>query len=120
MDPEQQSLFGGPAGVAEPPVVPAVQPSPEVIEAAARLPKNLHFGTSSWSFPGWVGLVYARAHTESVLARHGLSAYAKHPLLRSVSLDSAFYRPLTAARNASRSGVGTPSTSTIRRPGYRP
>ena len=100
MDPEQQSLFGGPAGVAEPPVVPAMQPSPEVIEAAARLPKNLHFGTSSWSFPGWVGLVYARAHTESVLARHGLSAYAKHPLLRSVSLDSAFYRPLTTEQFA--------------------
>ena len=26
---------------------------------AARLPAAVHFGTSSWSFPGWAGLVYS-------------------------------------------------------------
>jgi uncharacterized protein YecE (DUF72 family) len=30
-----------------------------------------------------------------VLARHGLAAYARHPLLRTVSLDRTFYAPLT-------------------------
>lgn len=30
-----------------------------------------------------------------MLARHGLAAYARHPLLRTVSLDRTFYAPLT-------------------------
>ena len=28
------------------------------------------------------------------LARHGLEAYAKHPLLRTVGLDRTYYRPI--------------------------
>jgi uncharacterized protein YecE (DUF72 family) len=35
-----------------------------------------------------------------VVSRHGLAAYAQHPLLRTVSLDRAFYRPLTASQYA--------------------
>ncbi len=31
-----------------------------------------------------------------MLARYGLAAYAKHPLLNAVNLDSTFYRPPTA------------------------
>ena len=27
-------------------------------EIARQLPGNLHFGTSSWTFPGWSGLIY--------------------------------------------------------------
>lgn len=65
----------------------------------ASLSPHVHLGTSSWSFPGWTGLVYAprgnRPATEQVLARHGLSAYAVHPLFRTVSLDRTFYAPLT-------------------------
>ncbi|MDZ7855555.1 MAG: DUF72 domain-containing protein [Sphaerotilus sp.] len=34
------------------------------------------------------------------MARDGLPAYARHPLLRTVSLDRSFYRPLTAAQYA--------------------
>lgn len=68
---------------------------------ASRLPPRIHLGTSSWSFPGWTGLVYAerngKAATEQILARHGLAAYAVHPLFRTVSLDRTFYAPLTAA-----------------------
>lgn len=56
--PAQDDLFGGPPPEAEP--VRAATPSAEVVEAAQRLPKNVHFGTSSWSFPGWVGIVYAQ------------------------------------------------------------
>jgi len=60
-----------------------------------------HFGTSSWHFPGWAGIVYADARPEAQLSRHGLQALSQHPLLRSVSLDRAFYRSLDRAIYAS-------------------
>ncbi len=63
----------------------------------ARWGERLHLGTSSWHFPGWQGLVWQGRHGEALLSRHGLRAYAQHPLLRTVSLDRAFYRPLDAA-----------------------
>jgi uncharacterized protein YecE (DUF72 family) len=73
-------------------------------DLAARLSPRIHLGTSSWSFPGWTGLVYASRNgkpaTEQTLARHGLSAYAAHPLFRTVSLDRTFYAALTAAEFA--------------------
>jgi len=73
---------------------------PAVAELAATVPQLLHLGTSSWSFPGWKGLVWAGDHTESRLAKEGLSAYAQHPLFRTVSLDRSFYRPLSASQYA--------------------
>lgn len=39
-------------------------------------------------------------HTDTDLARHGLPAYSRHPLLRTVSLDRSFYRPLSASQYA--------------------
>src|SRR5438105_3633897 len=81
-----------------PPVrVEEVQPAAserEHIELANALPRTLMFGTSSWSFPGWAGLVYAGEYSERTLARHGLRAYAQHPLLRTVGLDRSYYEPL--------------------------
>ncbi|MBS0417600.1 MAG: DUF72 domain-containing protein [Proteobacteria bacterium] len=50
-------------------------------------------GTSSLSFPGWAGIVYAEQYRVAVLARHGLRAYAQHPLLNALNVDSTFYRP---------------------------
>ncbi len=35
-----------------------------------------------------------------MLARHGLAAYARHPLLRTVSLDRTFYAPLSSGEFA--------------------
>lgn len=64
---------------------------------ARRLPPSLRLGTSSWSFPGWAGLVYDRAVSERVLAREGLAAYGAHPLLRTVGLDRTYYRPISAS-----------------------
>jgi uncharacterized protein YecE (DUF72 family) len=89
----QLSLFADADGVDPAPV------GADVCGLAAALPARIRLGTSSWSFPGWTGLVYA-AHngqpaTERVLARHGLAAYARHPLFRTVSLDRTFYAPLT-------------------------
>jgi uncharacterized protein YecE (DUF72 family) len=75
-------------------------PSPENLALAERLPSEIHLGTSSWGFPGWSGLVWDRDYTQAQLARQGLPAYARHPLLRTVSLDRAFYRPLSASEYA--------------------
>jgi uncharacterized protein YecE (DUF72 family) len=61
------------------------------------LPRSIHLGTSSWSFPGWQGLVWDREYTEAQLARTGLAAYAQHPLLRCVGIDRSFYQPLAVA-----------------------
>jgi uncharacterized protein YecE (DUF72 family) len=61
---------------------------------AQHLPSNLYLGTSSWYFPGWQDLVWRGMHAEQTLSRTGLTAYAAHPLLRTVSIDSSFYRPL--------------------------
>lgn len=69
----------------------------DLLALAQRLPGTLHLGTSSWSFPGWQGLVWGGDYSESQLARHGLAAYGRHPLLRTVSLDRSFYRPLSAS-----------------------
>ena len=67
-------------------------------DVAGRMPPTLRLGTSSWTYPGWQGLVWEGAHSEAQLSRHGLATYAGHPLLRTVSLDRNFYRPLTVAQ----------------------
>ena len=69
----------------------------DVAAIAERLPATVRLGTSSWSFPGWEGLVYDRTASPTILARHGLSAYASHPLLRTVGIDRTYYRPIAAA-----------------------
>lgn len=71
--------------------------SPEGLRLAHALGARIRLGTSSWNFPGWSGLVWDRDYAETTLSRHGLPAYAQHPLLRTVSLDRAFYRPLSAS-----------------------
>lgn len=68
--------------------------SAELAGLAARTSDKLYLGTSSWYFPGWAGFVYDRAAPEAKVSREGLRAYAQHPLLRSVSIDRAFYQPL--------------------------
>jgi uncharacterized protein YecE (DUF72 family) len=68
--------------------------SEDLVRTARRLPAGLRLGTSSWSFPGWRSIVYDREAPEETLAREGLAAYAAHPLLRTVSVDRAFYRPV--------------------------
>lgn len=77
-------------------VLPA-PPSPDVLDCAQALPPQVRLGTSSWSFPGWEGIVYGEAYSDSKLARDGLTAYGAHPLLRTVSIDRSFYAPLSVA-----------------------
>ena len=85
-EPEPRNKKGRAVGPAE---VPA-----DVRGIVEALPPNVRLGTSSWSFPGWHGLVYDRAASEQQLARQGLAAYAHHPLLRTVGIDRTFYGPL--------------------------
>ncbi|HUR32328.1 MAG TPA: DUF72 domain-containing protein [Vicinamibacterales bacterium] len=68
----------------------------EAASLAARLPPGVFFGTSSWSFPGWKGLVYSSGRTQTSLARDGLREYARHPLLRTVGVDRSYYAPMPA------------------------
>jgi len=77
------------------PVEPAA-PSAEHLALAEQLPAGLRLGTSSWSFPGWKGIVYGAGATQARLARSGLAAYARHPLLRTVGLDRTYYAALRA------------------------
>lgn len=68
---------------------------------ASRVPSWIRFGTSSWSFPGWAGIVYDGRHTDDELARSGLRAYAQHPLFRTASVDRSYYGPLRESDVAS-------------------
>ena len=68
----------------------------ELRSVAAALPASLRMGTSSWSFPGWRGIVYPGSATATQLAREGLRDYARHPLLRTVGIDRTFYAPVAA------------------------
>lgn len=77
------------------PIEPLV--SDEDLAIASRVPSWIHFGTSSWSFPGWTGIVWKGRHEGDDLARAGLAAYAQHPLLRTVCVDRSYYGPLRAA-----------------------
>jgi uncharacterized protein YecE (DUF72 family) len=66
----------------------------EAAAIAARLPANVFFGTSSWSFPDWAGIVYSRHASTSQLSREGLAEYARHPLLTTVGIDRGYYAPI--------------------------
>jgi uncharacterized protein YecE (DUF72 family) len=84
--------------VAEPETrgVGAAVPSEEIEALGRELPAGIHLGGSTWSFPGWAGLVYDRSYPPSKLAREGLAAYARHPLLRSIGVDRTHYSPVAA------------------------
>ena len=89
MKPDQLGLFGGGAFAC---VEPHVEEEDRAL--AVRIPSFIRFGTSSWSFPGWSGLVWKGKPTEAELARSGLAAYAQQPLFRTVGMDRTHYRPL--------------------------
>lgn len=70
-------------------------PSEDTERCAQALPQRLHLGTSSWSVPGWEGIVYKNAKNERQLARQGLGPYAKNPLFSMVGIDRTYYAPIT-------------------------
>lgn len=104
MNRDQLCLFG----LSPAPVVQRVAPAPQdpsCTGLARELPASLRFGTSSWTFSGWAGLVYDREAPARVLTHDGLAAYAAHPLFRTVCIDRTFYGAVSAevlARYAAR------------------
>ena len=91
----QFELFGDSSAAMD--LIGSVPLPVELANLPDQLPKRVRLGTSSWSFPGWAGIVYTKQVGEQLLARSGLAAYANHPLLRAVGLDRTFYAPLAAA-----------------------
>ncbi len=71
-----------------------IVPDESLVRLAGAMPAGAHLGTSSWSYPGWAGLIYGDHYSDAQLARKGLPVYAAHPLLRTVSLDRTFYAPI--------------------------
>ena len=93
----QDQLFGGDLPLKRPRGVQPVPPTAEDEALAAALSPHIHLGTSTWSYPGWQGLVWTGKHSEATLSKTGLTAYAAHPLLRAVGIDRGFYRPIAAS-----------------------
>ena len=96
--PRQGNLFGEPPSSRKVRAgVESAEPIADLVRLASVLPDRLRLGTSSWSFPGWRGIVWAGDASSSTLARRGLAAYARHPLLRAVGIDRTFYAPVEAS-----------------------
>jgi uncharacterized protein YecE (DUF72 family) len=73
---------------------PPDAPTPEQLQAlAGSLPPECLFGTSSWTYPGWKGLVYRKDYPRTGASAAMLAEYARFPLFRTVGIDSTFYAP---------------------------
>lgn len=93
----EQGLFGDlpdPAGRAGKDSHAPTQADAEGDALADRIGPSIRLGTSSWTFPGWQGIVYSRERSMRDLARDGLREYASHRWLRTVGVDRTFYRPV--------------------------
>lgn len=58
----------------------------------------LKFGTSTWAYEGWQGLVYTKSYPKGRFKQDCLAEYARYeyrgqPLFTTVGLDQTFYRP---------------------------
>ena len=67
----------------------------ELSRLRAAIPAGVRFGTSTWNYPGWRGLVYSRDYPEKGASAEMLAEYARFPLFSTVGIDSSFYGPLT-------------------------
>lgn len=89
---QQLGLFGDEPAAG----IPGIEPSGDLVALAAAQPAGVRLGTSSWGFPGWRDLMWGGEFSEAVLARRGLAAYARHPLMRTVSIDRTYYAPVAS------------------------
>jgi uncharacterized protein YecE (DUF72 family) len=67
------------------------------------LPSLLKFGTSTWAYEGWQGLVYHKPYPKGRFKKDCLAEYAQYAyrgqrLFHTVGLDQTFYRPPTPAQ----------------------
>ncbi|MDC0358671.1 RNA 2',3'-cyclic phosphodiesterase [Oligoflexia bacterium] len=64
--------------------------------AATKVPANILLGCSTWTYPGWKGLVYQKDYkSEKEFKNTCLEEYAVCPLFRTVGIDRTFYAPPT-------------------------
>jgi uncharacterized protein YecE (DUF72 family) len=61
----------------------------------------IRFGTSTWTYEGWQGLVYKQKYSKTAFTHACLQEFCQYlyngqPLFRTVGNDSTFYRPPTA------------------------
>src|SRR5918995_1116107 len=64
-------------------------------QLSRRIPTEVKFGTSTWNYPGWQGLVYHKDYGSKGAAARMLEEYAAFPLFRTVGIDSSYYAPPT-------------------------
>lgn len=83
----------GLAGEPEPAPAAPLPPRDQMAAWRARIPPFIHFGTSTWTYPGWLGLVYTRTYPERGAAGRMLAEYVRFPLFTTVGIDSSFYGP---------------------------
>ncbi len=77
-------------------MVPESLPDPERLTQLARaVPDNILFGTSSWTYPGWKGMIYQQDYPKTGSSAAMLEEYTRFPLFRTVGIDSTFYGPPT-------------------------
>ncbi len=76
---------------------PASPVHDDIAALAARLSPSLLLGTSSWTYPGWTGLIYAKPYRKTGTSAAMLREYARYPLFRTVGVDSFFYTPPSQA-----------------------
>ena len=106
----QDDLFGADSVPPTPPstrkplkkttgVRPATYPA-HIHALAQTLSPHLRMGVSTWSYPGWDGLVWDGTYEPTVLSRKGLGALSQHPLMRTVCVDRTSWRPLSTEQYA--------------------
>lgn len=55
--------------------------------------KYIKFGTSTWTYEGWMGTVYNRPYTKFNFKKTCLREYAEYPYFSTVGIDHTFYGP---------------------------
>ena len=53
----------------------------------------IHWGTSTWTYPEWEGIVYHKPYTQKSIKTESLAEYAAVPLFSTVGIDNTFYAP---------------------------
>ena len=77
---------------------------------------ELYFGTASFAYEGWKGIVYHDRYREATFKVDCLREYVRHPPFRTVEFDFPFYRPPDEAqlsRYAARLPPGFPVVSKV-------
>jgi uncharacterized protein YecE (DUF72 family) len=53
----------------------------------------VHWGTSTWTYPEWDGIVYHKPYTTKSIKTASLAEYAEHKPFHTVGVDNTFYAP---------------------------